>query len=654
MPRFLLLGLAPCLIAFWLSEGRILAETFPKADPAHAFKEMKIYDAQGRPYRAAVEDWAGARQRVKDDPAWASWLKDERKIVDGWMARHADRVEWPCGWFHDFVSPKDGSRVTWTDKIPGEEVKTLSSPSDPEIAITPKLMGGWVFEFRGRHANMMVRAAELYRLTGEKKYAEWAAGQLDFYANHYLDWQPSKDGSRLYWQTLDEASNGIKYVNVARLLKDFATPEQKQSWKEKFFYPIATLLNSKYLTIHNIATWHRAAAAQIALLYGDEAMWKEALDGKYGLRQQIAEGVTGDYIWYEQSLGYNNFLLSALEMLFTTAGLCGRSDELGLEMAVAENMMFAPMAIRFPDGTLPNPADNLGRPKASKAMSETLYRIFPTAMGLKEAQGKYNWGTLLDPPVAPAEGTTDLPAVVSHSLESTRMAVLKSGPWQVFFYYGQLTKSHSQAEALNFGASFEGVDITHDTGTVGYGSPMHKEYYTRGLNHNVLLINGEGQEPPQPGELLAFSADPASVSAVQPNYRANAKAMRTLSIAGDTLTDKATIETNTKDPQKLGLALHLQGKIKLPEGFQPDPNFAEGRPGSFKYWKDMRGATCRDKVEFDVEFKDLALHVTMAVPGEFKIWQGSTPDAPPGRRAGLYLETTGQKATFVTTFKPVK
>ena len=54
------------------------------------------------------------------------------------------------------------------------------------------------------------------------------------------------------------------------------------------------------------------------------------------------------------------------------------------------------------------------------------------------------------------------------------MAVLKFGKWQVFLHYGQPPiKSHLQAEVLNYSAYFCNADITHDPGTVGYGSPLH-------------------------------------------------------------------------------------------------------------------------------------------------------------------------------------
>jgi len=46
--------------------------------------------------------------------------------------------------------------------------------------------------------------------------------------------------------------------------------------------------------------------------------------------------------------------------------------------------------------------------------------------------------------------------------------------------------------------------------------------------------------------------------------------------------------------------------------------------------------------------------VTIACPGEFTLWHASTPDVAPARRESLYLETTGEKKTFTTTFSPIK
>ena len=100
----------------------------------------------------------------------------------------------------------NGSRLIWTPAVPGEEVKFLRSASDRAVALTPKLMGWWVVTFRGRHLEMIVRAARLARLTGDARYDTWARGQLDFYADSFECWPPARDGARLFGQTLTEAT----------------------------------------------------------------------------------------------------------------------------------------------------------------------------------------------------------------------------------------------------------------------------------------------------------------------------------------------------------------------------------------------------------------------------------------------------------------
>ncbi|MBI4622888.1 MAG: hypothetical protein HY736_06635 [Verrucomicrobia bacterium] len=122
----------------------VLAASFPKPEPEKTFADLKVYAAQGRPWRAAIEDWAGARRRVAGDPAWTEWLDKERRHVDAWIAKHRDRVEWAAGWSHDGISPKDASRVIWSGKIPREETQFFFSPSDPQIEITDKLFAWWV------------------------------------------------------------------------------------------------------------------------------------------------------------------------------------------------------------------------------------------------------------------------------------------------------------------------------------------------------------------------------------------------------------------------------------------------------------------------------------------------------------------------------
>ncbi|MDR1282175.1 MAG: alginate lyase family protein, partial [Opitutaceae bacterium] len=204
----------------------------------------------------------------------------------------------------------------------------------------------------------MVESANLWRLTRDPRYAEWTCAQLDFYADNYPRWPLRKNGTaRLGCQSLEDATWLAPLVDSARLVFDYAGETRRQAWFDKLLEPQAELLGKSHHYIHNISTWHRASAAQVALLYKDEALWTRAVDGPYGVREQIRRGVTSDYIWYEQAMGYNGYITVAMRPLLTLAGLTGKGERLRDEAAIVQNLLLAPAALRFPDGTIPNPAD---------------------------------------------------------------------------------------------------------------------------------------------------------------------------------------------------------------------------------------------------------------------------------------------------------
>lgn len=627
----------------WLVAAALCAaaqgqEQFPKADPARAFAELKVYGADGSPVRTPKEDWDEARNTVRSDARWAAWLKEQRAACDAWMEAHAtDRVEWIAGWWHDYVDAKTGAFLPWTPV--------------PPAGVSEKVLGGWVFGFRSRHTQTMVQAARLWRLTGESRYADWVVRQLNYYAENYEKWpvQTEKSKSRLMYQSLDEANVLVRLVEAARLVDGYAAPARKRGWAEKLLRPMALLVDETFQRVHNIAVWQRSAMGMAALYLRDGELWRRAVDAPFGLRRQMADGVTSDYLWIEQSFGYNSYVVSAVLPLFVYAGIEKRLSELRREAEIAENLMLAPSVLRFPDGRLPMPADTTGgfQRWPNRGLMEAARRVFPTWIGLEEAKKRLSWETLLDPPEEEAGRRSGaVPEVRSRNLESSRMAVLKQDEWQLFFHYGQLDRSHAQAEALNWEAAYGAVDITHDAGTVGYGSPLHREFYTRGHAHNVVLIDGEGQQGWAPGELLAFDA--ARVAARQPRYRENAAVERDLRISGGVLEDRVKVVTTDQREHRIGLALHVQGRVRLPEGFRENPGF------DLKHWEGARTAEIPNEVALLVEYPGLVLEVKVAAGGLMRVTHASTPDVAPQRRESLYFEASGQRAEFVTTLRAVE
>ncbi len=638
--RIAALSLLPCLLI-------AQPAPFPKPNPQHVFAELKTPGPW--PPERISEDWSAARARIAESPLWQAWLDRERAALDDWMEKRRDRTEWTAGWWHDFVSPKDGSFLTWT---PDEPKDFFSSPSDARVAVTPKLHGAWVFGFRNRHAQKIVDAARLFRLTGESRYAEWAASQLDFYAANFEKW-PLKTNSegkpccRLSWQSLDEAVNLVRYVTAARHLGDYPSVERRTAWIGQLFRPEAMILNATFQRIHNIACWHRSAMAHVALYANDDELWRLAVDAPFGIRDQVARGITSDYLWLEQSLGYNQYVVSALEPFFRYALLAGRAGSLRDEIAATGNLLLAPITLRFPSGQLPNPADSTGglRRAPSPSSLGAFFVVFPTPIGLDHAAHQRDWDALLFAPAAPTAPPA-LPSPAARHLESSRMAILRDGPWQVYVHYGQIDASHAQAEALNFEAAFDTLDITHDPGTVGYGSPLHKGFYTRGIAHNVPLVDGEGQQRWNPGTAVGYS--PRHIQARQENYRPGYDAERTIRIDGPRLLDTVTL--TPREPgapaHRLGLALHFQGIVDLPVAFRPAPI-------PLPYWENAHGASFDSEARLTVRIGERPFLVKLRATTPFKLFHGLTPDVPPDRRHSLYLETEAPSARFETILEPV-
>lgn len=647
----------------WIGDPDNLSP-FEKTSPATAFADLKILQANGSSFRIPREDWDYARTAVATDPEWTNWLADKKSEVDAWIQKNRDRAGWEAGWNHEFVSPVDGSFLVWTQDIPGEEVDHFTSKTGDRVEITDKLFRAWVGAFRKRHADMMIQAAYLYHLTEDKQYADWVAAQLDFYADNYDSWGNGvgqKQHSHLGYQSLDDAVIISRQIDAARLIFDYADSKRRSNWFTKLFKPEAELLDSCFQTIHNIATWQRATQAKIALLYDDDTLWEQAVHSTFGLKAQFLRGVTSDYIWYEQSMGYNGFIIMATHSLFNFSALVGKADMLREEAEIAENLLLAPLALRFPNSHLPNPSDNTGVPKASTTWLARTYRIFPTYLGIEAAKETRNWDTLIDPPNRVTQSDTvveaELPDVVSRSLESSRFALLKKGPWQVFFHYGQLNRSHSQAEALNWSASYEGIMLTEDYGTVGYGSPLASGYFRKGLAHNVPLINGNGQQSWNQGELLQFDSMEASVSALQSKYRDQVSAVRSLKIENQDLVDTVTIRLDPEaQPAPLGLSLHIEAQAQLDTGFTllADSDFQDERPGEFQYWSNIRSARFTDSASIPVQLGNKTwIEIEFTHEGPFTLYVAEAPGQPQTTHTGFYLETDPTtEATFTTRFHP--
>ena len=500
----------------------------------------------------------------------------------------------------------------------------------------------------------------MYKLTGNKRYADWAVLQLDFYSSNYSQWplRTWNGKSRMMGQSLDEATSTIFLIEATRLLSDAVDKQRTEHWHHKLFMPIVANLRDFNQGVNNIALWHAIAIALVGYQFNDSALVAEAFEGPKGIQTLLDKGLTADDIWYEGSFAYNAYVVTALTPLFVQGSLYGDGKRLKPLMIRAQNLILAPMQFRFDDGFLPTPGDAMAHIKAiDLGLHGSVYRVLPTRVGEIEAQRVKSWDTLVDPAKMPTSKIAPLSPVVSANFESIRMAVLKSEPWQVFVHYGQVTQFHAQAEATSYELYADMVPVSKDQGTVAYGSEFHTNYFSRGIAHNVPLVNGEGQVGWAPGEVIRFDASTNSLTVAQPNYRPDATVIRTYGIKDNVFDDSVSINLmpSISEPQRLGMLFHTECKIEFPPGSLGEAtkiNLPVTK--GFGYWKDISAFLPAREWSVVLNCQEKRFVLKVIGPIGHTLHVASVPATPlPARRQVLYLETTGRDAVFEFKIEPI-
>lgn len=616
---------------------------------ARKYPELKQVQADGLPIRVAREDWSAAQRQIAGDAGWKKWLDDRQRRLDDWIAKFKDRPEWVSGWQHDLVEPKSQGPVKWTLDMP--------EPPNGE-GRAQKFKQAWVSYSRSYNIDRILEAARLYRLTGERRYADWAGEQIDFYARNYASWplRTWNGKARMMGQSLDEATASVQLIEATRLLDGFMSRQRLSAWRSGLFEPMVSNLRDFNQGVNNIALWHAVAIALVGFRFDDVALIADGLNGPRGVRALMARGVTADFIWYEGSFTYNDYVLMALNSLFVQASLMAHHGDLKREMLIAQNMLLAPIAFRFPDGKLPTPSDSNPRaPAVNPGFYATLRRVLPTRIGVDEARKTKSWDTLVDPPEPSMSVLPPLPPVVTANFEGVRMAVLKSDAWQVFLHYGQLTAAHAQSEALNYELYQGSVPVTVDQGTASYGSTLYANYFRRGVAHNVPLVDGNGQEGWAQGNVVRFSADASVIEVAQPGYRSDASATRRLEIINGSAIDRTTITLAPAviGQRRLGLVFNTECRVDLDSGglSAPLPTYVPAGSG-FEYWTDVSQRIAPAHWNGRLICKGASLRLTVRASSPHSVYQASVPSHQiPARREALYLELLGREASFEMQFR---
>ncbi|KER80011.1 alginate lyase [Xanthomonas arboricola pv. celebensis] len=196
-------------------------------------------------------------------------------------------------------------------------------PSDPG--------GGASHEQHKRNYQAIQAAGALYRLTGDRAYADYARDVLLAYARLYptLGAHPAGRGQvpgRLFWQSLNDSVWLVYASQGYDAIRDTLSAQDRVTIDRDVFARMAHFLCDEsadnFDKIHNHATWAVAAVGMTGYVLRDQALVDKALrgsrrDGKAGFLAQVDQLFSPDG-YYAEGPYYQRYALAPF-VLFANA-----------------------------------------------------------------------------------------------------------------------------------------------------------------------------------------------------------------------------------------------------------------------------------------------------------------------------------------------
>ncbi|MEP3225702.1 MAG: heparinase II/III family protein [Parasphingorhabdus sp.] len=197
--------------------------------------------------------------------------------------------------------------------------------------------GGYTHEQHKQNFKIIYQAGQLYKLTGEQKYADYARDILLAYAALYptLGEHPARKNSqssgRLFWQVLNDAMWMVDSIQGYEAIRDSLSAADRQNIDDNLFRKAAAFLSTgsavTFSKIHNHATWATAGVGMTGYVLGDRNLVDVALlgldkSGKTGFLRQ-SELLFSPDGYYTEGPYYQRF---ALKPFIVFAGAIEKND----------------------------------------------------------------------------------------------------------------------------------------------------------------------------------------------------------------------------------------------------------------------------------------------------------------------------------------
>ncbi|MGC9318536.1 MAG: heparinase II/III domain-containing protein, partial [Armatimonadota bacterium] len=247
-----------------------------------------------------------------------------------------------------------------TDEEARRVIESITSRADGIIDQPPEIPQ----ERTDDHRNMMgpIRAVgEAYALSGDGRYAAWVREAMLAYADLYSAMEPSGSRRTRIMGTDSGLYEATWYVPVicaydmtcdsevysredhARIERGLLRPAASTFMVADYDDPEDFRARDLHYKCYNFQAWFISAVGLTGLLLRDADLVEYAIDGPYGFKHLLKHDIHDDGIFWERSLGYHSFVLSALHPLLEAAWHCNL-DLYRLEVADDHNEDREPLA----------------------------------------------------------------------------------------------------------------------------------------------------------------------------------------------------------------------------------------------------------------------------------------------------------------------
>ncbi|MBN1816860.1 MAG: heparinase II/III family protein [Sedimentisphaerales bacterium] len=603
-------------------------------------------------------DWKLVKEKI-DRYSWArDIVEDLQQEVQKVRSQFRTPPLGRTGWWHDYYCSEDAYRLDFHPEKPHEHI----CPACKKIYSGPPYDNCW----NSMVHITMVRAAEyaaiLYRITEEKKYLDYTRDLLLWYADHYHEFEVHGEHAgkgRIRSQSLDEAT---QLTSLARAYWDICpalTPKQRTHILEHYFLPDAEFIHSQTHAIHNIHSWHNAAVGLVGFVSGRNDWVEKAVNGPYGLKNQISKGIREDGFWFEGSIGYHFYTVRSLEPLYLAAS-AKEYDLSGTEKFL--RMYTAPISFAFANGEFP--ATNDGWPGANIRDMAAYYEIAAHRMPDSDIPG-YLAGMVRDRSRSTLDallyGPDELAPLQSLPSESvlfkpSGIAILKNETVNAYLKFGPYGGGHDHHDRLNMILFANGHVLIPDLGTSGYGIALNGKWFRAPASHNMLVVDGRVQSACG-GELIRF--EPTTVRARATKAYPGVTIERQLTLHPASLSD--TVQADSDEEHTYDLFYHIRGRL-----VDSSVPFTSGSPfpsgNGYDMLTEIQQARTTSSVQLSFALRDTAGRLTVQCesPNPFDLYTGVCPDNPADQKMSFVLLRTRSRSCqwsseiAVPTNKPAK